>query len=425
MNMKTHLIFTFILLLAVAERSFGMFMPPSPVPLDRMLDHLSTQQKESPKDPEVIYKLGRAHYMAFDMGLGASFTYDRDAPGNSIPGRVHLDWQIADYRKKAEVAEAGEQVEMTDRMQGNTWKVTVLSPEERREHAEKALEYLQAVRKQVPGNGLYALTLASFGQNWLESKDLHKEGAEGPLDLITVPFVLDAYEQAWRLERERDLKRDHLPVVGQRGLLAAEAAKAWIALGEGVETVDTGVKKQMEKDLKRLAKLEMRIVTPLLFHLGKTAKDPVPVNMDAQVFFDLPGDGTGGTWTWPVKGAVLMVWDPIGVGKITKGSQLFGGYTWEMFWDNGFDALKILDMNHDGRLTGNELSGLAGWKDEEPFGISDPGEVIPLQKLGVIAIELQSEDFKGSEALVWNPAGIRMENGKSIPLWDWLAVPAR
>jgi len=76
----------------------------------------------------------------------------------------------------------------------------------------------------------------------------------------------------------------------------------------------------------------------------------------------------------------LLVWNPSRSGNIKCRAQLFGGYTWELFWKNGYEPLAVLDQNKDGSLRGSELAGLAAWNDRNSNGVSDPGEVVPLDK---------------------------------------------
>ena len=42
-------------------------------------------------------------------------------------------------------------------------------------------------------------------------------------------------------------------------------------------------------------------------------------------------------------------------GVICSGLQMFGSYSFFLFWNNGYEALSALDDNQDGKLDGAEL----------------------------------------------------------------------
>lgn len=84
-----------------------------------------------------------------------------------------------------------------------------------------------------------------------------------------------------------------------------------------------------------------------------------------------------------------------------------------MFWRDGFQALSALDDNHDGWLSGAELTGLAVWIDRNQNGRSDPGEVISLADAGILRISVQAAvDADGTLA---NPRGIEFIDGRRTP----------
>ena len=57
---------------------------------------------------------------------------------------------------------------------------------------------------------------------------------------------------------------------------------------------------------------------------------------------------------------------------------------------NGFEALAALDGNHDGRIDARDpaFAHLVLWRDANQDRHSQPGELEPLARAGVIAIEL-------------------------------------
>ena len=102
---------------------------------------------------------------------------------------------------------------------------------------------------------------------------------------------------------------------------------------------------------------------------------------------------------------------------IASARQLFGTYTFQIFWDDGFQALASLDDDRDGVLRGEELKGIALWFDENGNAVSDPGEVQPLEVHGVRALQTRPQ---GREAgMLHHAVGIERETGAPWPVWDW------
>ena len=61
---------------------------------------------------------------------------------------------------------------------------------------------------------------------------------------------------------------------------------------------------------------------------------------------------------WLTPDAAWLVWDPEWRGEVRSGFDMIGQRTWSVFWSDGFEALRALDDNRDGELTGGELGGL-------------------------------------------------------------------
>ncbi|MDX1683135.1 MAG: hypothetical protein R3336_08445, partial [Phycisphaeraceae bacterium] len=116
-------------------------------------------------------------------------------------------------------------------------------------------------------------------------------------------------------------------------------------------------------------------------------------------------------------------WDPHQTGRVTSGRQLFGSATWWLLPEDGFSALALLDDDGDGWVAGDELVGLAGWRDRNANGISDPGEVKPIDSYGVNGLAVESHEHEGRHPV--NRAGVRLFDGRTLPLWDWMARSAR
>jgi hypothetical protein len=99
------------------------------------------------------------------------------------------------------------------------------------------------------------------------------------------------------------------------------------------------------------------------------------------VEFDLRGFGQAEHWEWIKPELGLLVWDPLDQRQVKSGRQLFGHYTFRLFSENGYEALARLDDNHDGKISGSELIGLAVWFDRDGDGVSSRFEVSPVHDL--------------------------------------------
>src|SRR5690349_922453 len=107
---------------------------------------------------------------------------------------------------------------------------------------------------------------------------------------------------------------------------------------------------------------------------------------------------------------------------------MFGNVTFWIVWPDGYEALLALDDNRDGILTGAELQGLAVWNDHNGNGISEPGEVISVEALGIQSISCRSQT--DATGMHWSREGVSFINGLSRPTYDWIApatvtVPAQ
>jgi hypothetical protein len=177
-------------------------------------------------------------------------------------------------------------------------------------------------------------------------------------------------------------------------------------------------------DRRQVAQLRARLqasrpivyVTPMVVPLSDAPFAQI-VDDDSPVPFDFAGTGDQRAQGWITPNAAWLVWDPQWRGDIRSGFDLIGQRTWAVFWSDGFEALRALDDNRDGELTGGELGGLALWRDENMNGVSDPGEVLPASVHGVAALSTRGTPSR--PGLITAPAGVRFEDGRTRPLYDW------
>jgi hypothetical protein len=141
------------------------------------------------------------------------------------------------------------------------------------------------------------------------------------------------------------------------------------------------------------------------------------VDNGSSVAFDFAGTGHHSVRGWLTPDAAWLVWDPEWRGRVRAGPDMMGQRTWSVVWRDGFEALRALDDSRDGELTGAELGGLALWRDANRDGVADPGEVVPANVHGIEALSVRGVPSR--PGLLTAPAGVRFEDGRTRPLYDW------
>jgi hypothetical protein len=107
-------------------------------------------------------------------------------------------------------------------------------------------------------------------------------------------------------------------------------------------------------------------------------------------------------WVGPQDGLLVR---PHADGSV-DGSCLFGTFGG---FDNGYEALKALDVDGNGNLEGSELQGLKVWQDANGNAIVDAGELLSLDELGITSISTNHDYFRGTF----------VRNGKTARTFDW------
>ena len=123
-------------------------------------------------------------------------------------------------------------------------------------------------------------------------------------------------------------------------------------------------------------------------------------------------------WPWVQPDAGILVWDPLDGARIESGRQLFGSVSFFLFHRDGYEALRLLDDNQDGELSGFELDGLAIWTDENSDGVSQRHEVRQVWETDILAIDTQHTT--NQEGVMHNPRGVRYSDGRYVPTFDWV-----
>ena len=76
------------------------------------------------------------------------------------------------------------------------------------------------------------------------------------------------------------------------------------------------------------------------------------IDNGSAVAFDFAGTGDTRASGWITPNAAWLVWDPEWRGQVRSGFDMIGQRTWSVFWSDGFEAMRALDDNRDGELTG-------------------------------------------------------------------------
>lgn len=157
------------------------------------------------------------------------------------------------------------------------------------------------------------------------------------------------------------------------------------------------------------------------------------LNTVSPILLDMDGDGkiqaSGGEWLpheklhterlaffdfYGDKFPVLMEWAGPDDGILCRpnpdgsidGTSLFG--TANGFKD-GFEALKALDSDSNGRLEGAELDGLYVWLDTNGDARPQPSEVRPIQEHGITEISVNHKNY----------VSYFVQNGERQAMFDW------
>ncbi len=163
--------------------------------------------------------------------------------------------------------------------------------------------------------------------------------------------------------------------------------------------------KKMNEALKKIEDGVATNFTASANYIAPIRRDPLTLDLDndgletvgtsAGILFDQTGSGvkTGTGWVKPDDG--FLVLDRNGNGAIDSGRELFGDSTLKsngQFATDGFDALRDLDSNLDGKISSADaqFANLRVWRDLNQDGISQSGELFTLGSLNIASINVAS-----------------------------------
>lgn len=448
----------------------GHGMIPRDAPIDRLVQNLGARIKEHPEDPEGYYVLGRCHALVYEYKNRNVKVFEL---GDRVPRPATAGW-LKMLSGRPGAVDAPADAELREHLVAaieNLNTAIRLDPSRAKYHLALAsvLEAGAALAGQVPVHPLLvdvvipeddsarAAFLERLGRDdaamrvarqrlrsinwehervsdrdklvalfWDAAKSADANRAVAAKVLLAEDWqnqITDEYFRAMSLALPDDGKIETKPIWGSlEDWVSYEAAKCYIRAVEarGVGPDEKTRLSVAEATVKAFDNLpESGAVTPVIFRVGARSlgemTDPI-----AAVPFDLDGSGRPLRWSWVRPDTVILAWDPARSGRIESGRQLFGNATWWLLFRDGYEALDALDDNRDGRLAGPELQGLAGWRDADGDGVSDPGEVLPLTSLGVSWVSCRPDTL--DDDCLASVAGVGFVSGEPLPSVDWIAT---
>jgi hypothetical protein len=386
----------------------AMFMVPPEAPVDRLIQNVGAYVKEHPKDPMGYYTLARVHHLAFALK----------------------------QEKLRATEEKGKLPNVPAMFNGIPAREPNVSDKALGEHLLASMENYGAALAKDADNPLFHLGMASVLESALSSNlelppiPRHKSDQEiKDWKPVYLNESIRHYRKAYDGSIDKDLKIEHVPVAGLGSLISFEAGTHYLALAKRpeVEKELTARADAVKAGVDKLKAKPLGPVSPIIFSLSTAGRLDDLLDPSRAVKFDLDGTGRGQAWPWVKTNTAILVWAPDAGRRASRGNavqsgrELFGSVTWWIFWRDGYAALDALDDDRDGRLSGDELRGLAVWIDRNGNGVAEAGEVTPIVSLGVESIDVRWTGRDGESPC--NRAGLTMKDGRVLPTFDWVAHP--
>ena len=377
---------------------------PENVPLDRLIRNVKASIQRQPKESGNYYVLGRLHSLGFAKGTPQVPMAVPIRTNETQNDPQFLPWEsiIVQMEKKP--------AKLTSKMKG---------------HLMGSLSNYRKASQLDPNSALYRLGLAwmlELGSPYAsQTKPLNWNGTSAKNMEGWKKLAFREYRKAYDLTVEGDLQNGM--GLGADAAISVEAGKGIIRMlkRDGVTASERSEIQKIEANIQKIESMP-RPVTPIIFSLSGGSSLDELLDPAREIKFDLRGFGKAETWPWVRSTTAVLVWDPKGEGKITSGTQLFGSATWWMMWPDGYAPLRALDDDRDGFLTGSELKGLSAWEDRDGNGKSDPGEVRPLQTLGIRWLSTRPDE---GGSILSSAKGIGLNDGTVLPTFDWIPTPNR
>lgn len=348
------------------------------IPLERLIANIAERVKTEPGNSEALHQLARVHAMAYAGNIGdadsVKVSNGWDKKGPDVP---HF-WPDSPH-----VPYAGRGAKAANEKRTETAKA----------HLSTAIEnYKQALAIKPDDNTI------KLGLAWCQEKAGEKAAA--------IVLYREVAAASWKAA---DKNKEEV----FRGYLYEETVGYLIPLLDPAkDAAEIALLKEQRKKFDSFPRAETPIIIPLAEHVTLA---PL-INRDARVRFDLDGTGRQLEWQWITPDAAWLVFDPQHTGKITSAIQMFGNRSFLLFCPDGYQALSLLDDNRDGTLTGNELDGLALWRDANANGISEPGEVRPVTSHDITTLSTRSQQHE--TGIPYSPDGVTFQDSTTRPTYD-------
>ncbi|MEI6537748.1 MAG: hypothetical protein WCN98_20560, partial [Verrucomicrobiaceae bacterium] len=277
-------------------------MRPTEVPVERLASNAAAYAKEHPEDAMGWYTLARIHYLAFVMNsesLNASADKDGELP------RLHPFQNEAGAGK-------GKNPE----------------PETAVKHVSEALRCFDKAIELKKDDALFLLGKASLLDQYMDAgRQKLMRDVKGKPKAVTVEEISALYLKAFDAAKAKDAAQRNKPLLGMKDLVSHEAGKAYLEKNPKGERAE-----EITEHLAKLNALPMGPVTPVIAAQAGSIHELFD---GKNASFDITGLGWKQTYPWPGAHAAFVVWDPLHTGAIADGKQLFGFYTWGIFWKDG------------------------------------------------------------------------------------------
>lgn len=425
--------------LSLPGLAHAMFAPPVSVPVERLEKKAGEYVQAHPEDAMAWYTLGRIHYLA--LVLNSESLNGREGAEGAMPSLYHYQNEDLAARRRQEASRrAAKELgldpqaavgrggnmnpekarELFDLIQKISKELETagqpasLKPEVAAHHANEALRCFDKAMDLRPNDALFLLGKASLLDQYMEAarQQFLATVATKP-KAVSKEAIVALYLKAYDAAKSKDESQTHKPLLGLKELVSYEAGKAYLKNAPEGERA-----KEIAGHIAKLEALPMGPITPVL---AAGAQSIQQLFNGERATFDITGLGWPQSYPWPGRRAAFVVWDPEHTGRITNGRQLFGFYTWGLFWQDGYQALSMLDDNSDGELAGGELEGISLWTDANSNGCSESGEVTRALDKGVKSISVHADGKEGIHPVC--PAGITFHHESSWTSWDWMAEP--
>ncbi len=462
---------------AFDAQALGHGMFPRNVPVDRIVANLKRSIEANPSDAEALYRLGRVHTLAletkteFVLAFESGRTPDDATPTEgswsrrkpygdnekapaSTPAQIreHLSEAIRCLNRAIELRpesgayrltlacalEAGKPLlgevdswplcpvagvgagSANDRSGGLEYpRGLLLAARNSDTEFDRLMRTFRENDRQDGTRGVLA-TLAFRMRSDPATDAATKEFLERFRAADWVDLIEDQYFTAMCYSLPTNGRADAQPMWGGRqDWTSYEAAGNFVRVVEArAARPDDSIRLKVAKaTLKAFDELPPpRGITPLVIDRAGRPYSAIPI--EKRVAFDLDGSGRPIRWSWVAPDVGILAWDPDRTGQIRSGRQLFGSVSWWLFFDSGYEALATLDDDGDGALRGSELDGIVVWFDRDSDGVSDEGEVVAVQSLGIEWLSCRADRNEGE--VPRSAAGVRLDDGRVLPTYDWI-----